>query len=42
MVEDRVRLRGTMTDLENEWATWMPTDADSQGRTDASCVLSTA
>ena len=39
MVEDRVRLRGMMTDLENEWATWMPTDADSPGRIDASCVL---
>lgn len=39
MVEDRVRLRGMMTDLENEWATWMPTDSDSPGRIDASCVL---
>lgn len=39
MIEDRVRLRGMMTDLENEWATWMPTDADSPGRIDASCVL---
>jgi hypothetical protein len=39
MVEDRVRLRGMMTDLENEWSTWMPTDADSPGRIDASCVL---
>lgn len=39
MVEDRVRLRGMMTDLENEWATWMPTDTDSPGRIDASCVL---
>ncbi|MEU8709167.1 hypothetical protein [Streptomyces sp. NPDC048565] len=39
MVEDRVRLRGMMTDLENEWATWQPTDSDSPGRIDASCVL---
>lgn len=39
MVQDRVRLRGAFTDLENEWATWQPTDADSPGRIDASCVL---
>ncbi|MGW1785080.1 hypothetical protein ACWCQQ_39205 [Streptomyces sp. NPDC002143] len=39
MVEYRVRLRGTFVDLENEWATWQPTDPDSQGRIDASCVL---
>ncbi|MFF8544973.1 hypothetical protein ACF060_32355 [Streptomyces werraensis] len=29
MVEDRVRLRGAFVDLENEWATWQPTDSDS-------------
>ncbi|MFF0134222.1 terminase large subunit domain-containing protein [Streptomyces mirabilis] len=39
MVEDRVRLRGAFVDLENEWATWQPTDADSPGRIDASCIL---
>ncbi|MFD7480598.1 hypothetical protein ACFV8Z_53330 [Streptomyces sp. NPDC059837] len=39
MVEDRVRLRGAFVDLENEWATWQPTDTDSPGRIDASCVL---
>ncbi|WP_051710152.1 hypothetical protein [Streptomyces sp. NRRL S-350] len=39
MVQDRVRLRGVFTDLEKEWATWMPTDPDSPGRIDASCVL---
>ncbi|MDX2648525.1 terminase family protein [Streptomyces sp. PA03-1a] len=39
MVEDRVRLRGAFVDLENEWATWQPTDSDSPGRIDASCVL---
>ncbi|MET9321981.1 terminase family protein [Streptomyces sp. NPDC003038] len=39
MVEDRIRLRGAFVDLENEWATWMPTDADSPGRIDASCIL---
>lgn len=27
------------TDLEREWATWQPTDPDSPGRIDASCVL---
>jgi phage terminase large subunit-like protein len=39
MVEDRVRLRGAFVDLENEWATWQPTDSDSPGRIDASCIL---
>jgi hypothetical protein len=39
MVEDRIRLRGAFVDLENEWATWQPTDSDSPGRIDASCVL---
>ncbi|MEU9228948.1 hypothetical protein AB0D40_31850 [Streptomyces massasporeus] len=37
MVEDWVRLRGAC--VENEWATWQPTDADNPGRIDASCVL---
>ncbi|MFJ6561919.1 hypothetical protein ACIQMV_19075 [Streptomyces sp. NPDC091412] len=39
MVQDRVRLRGAFTDLENEWATWQPTDPNSPGRIDASCIL---
>ncbi|MFJ7586973.1 hypothetical protein ACIQZO_06175 [Streptomyces sp. NPDC097617] len=39
MVQDRVRLRGVFTDLEREWATWMPSDPDSPGRIDASCIL---
>ncbi|MFJ9900498.1 hypothetical protein ACIQPR_44925 [Streptomyces sp. NPDC091280] len=39
MVEYRVQLRGRFVGLENEWATWQPTDPDSQGRIDAACVL---
>ncbi|MFI9026316.1 hypothetical protein [Streptomyces sp. NPDC053560] len=39
MVQDKVRLRGVFTDLEREWATWMPTDPESPGRIDASTVL---
>uniref|UniRef100_A0AAU3HQ07 Uncharacterized protein n=2 Tax=Streptomyces sp. NBC_01393 TaxID=2903851 RepID=A0AAU3HQ07_9ACTN len=39
MVQDRMRLRGLFPDLEREWATWMPTDPDSPGRIDASCIL---
>jgi phage terminase large subunit-like protein len=39
MVEDHIRLRGAFVDLENEWATWQPTNQDSPGRIDASCVL---
>ncbi|WP_433856672.1 terminase large subunit domain-containing protein [Streptomyces kronopolitis] len=39
MVQDKVRLRGVFTDLEREWATWMPTDPDSPGRIDASTIL---
>ncbi|MFE0763705.1 hypothetical protein [Streptomyces smyrnaeus] len=39
MVQDKVRLRGVFTDLEREWATWMPTDPDSPGRIDGSTVL---
>lgn len=34
-----MRLPGAFVDLENEWATWQPTDAHSPGRIDASCVL---
>ncbi|MFI6912779.1 hypothetical protein [Streptosporangium sp. NPDC050284] len=39
MILDKVRLRGVHTDLEREWATWMPTDPDSPGRIDASVYL---
>ncbi|MFI6290059.1 terminase large subunit domain-containing protein [Nonomuraea sp. NPDC050790] len=39
MIQDRVRLRGTFTDMEREWATWMPTDPMSPGRIDASVIL---
>ncbi|MEU2487056.1 terminase family protein [Streptomyces sp. NPDC012617] len=39
MVQDKVRLRGVFTDLEREWATWQPSDPDSPGRIDASCIL---
>ncbi|MER5890316.1 hypothetical protein ABT160_41360 [Streptomyces sp. NPDC001941] len=39
MIQDRIRLRGAFVDLENEWATWQPTDPDSPGRIDASCIL---
>ncbi|MEV8350807.1 hypothetical protein [Streptomyces niveus] len=39
MVQDRVRLLGVFTNLEREWATWMPSDPDSPGRIDAWCIL---
>ncbi|MEU6988540.1 hypothetical protein ABZ946_34865 [Streptomyces sp. NPDC046324] len=39
MVQDKVRLRGLIPDLEREWATWQPSDLDSPGRIDASCIL---
>ncbi|MFH8663077.1 hypothetical protein [Streptomyces afghaniensis] len=39
MGEDQVQLCGAFVDLENEWATWQPTDSDSPGRIDASCIL---
>ncbi|MFJ4716784.1 hypothetical protein [Streptomyces sp. NPDC088785] len=39
MVQDKVRFRSLFTDLEREWATWQPTDPDSPGRIDSSCVL---
>jgi hypothetical protein len=38
MVQDKVRTRGVFTDLEREWTTWQPTDPDSPGRIDSSCV----
>ncbi|WP_019061711.1 terminase large subunit domain-containing protein [Streptomyces prunicolor] len=39
MVQDKVRFRGLFPDMEREWSTWQPTDPDSPGRIDASCVL---
>lgn len=39
MVQDRVRTRGVLVDWEREWTTWQPTDPDSPGRIDSSCVL---
>lgn len=42
ILEDRVRLGSLMPELEEEWATWQPTDSDSPGRIDASCYLAYA
>lgn len=39
LIEDRVRLGGILPELEEEWASWQPTDPDSPGRIDASCYL---
>ncbi|MGW1761030.1 hypothetical protein [Streptomyces mirabilis] len=39
MVQDKARFREVFTELEREWATWQPTDPDSPGRIDASCIL---
>ncbi|MGW5063167.1 hypothetical protein ACWEQ2_38795 [Streptomyces sp. NPDC004096] len=39
MVPDEVRFRGVLIDVERKWATWQPTDPDSPGRIDASCIL---
>lgn len=39
LVEDRVRLGAALPELEEEWASWQPTDPDSPGRIDASCYL---
>lgn len=39
MVMDKVRLLHPLMDLEQEWATWMPTDPLSPGRIDASVYL---
>lgn len=37
--EDRIRLGAYLPDVESEWATWRPSEADSPGRLDASCYL---
>ncbi|MFF0597363.1 hypothetical protein [Streptomyces antibioticus] len=34
-----MRFRGLFPDWKREWATWQPTNPDSPGRIDASCVL---
>lgn len=39
MKMDKVRLGAPMLELEQEWATWMPTDPKSPGRIDASVYL---
>lgn len=39
MHEDVVRLGALMPELEEEWATWQPTDSESPGRIDASTYL---
>lgn len=39
IAEDRMRLGAYLPDLEQEWATWRPTETDSPGRIDASCYL---
>jgi hypothetical protein len=38
-LNDRIRLTRPLPDLEQEWATWQPTDSDSPGRIDASVHL---
>jgi hypothetical protein len=38
-INDRVRTAAYMPQLEQEWATWQPTDKDSPGRIDASVHL---
>lgn len=39
---DRIRTTRHLPDLEQEWATWQPTDPDSPGRIDASVHLAWA
>jgi hypothetical protein len=39
MVQDKIRFWCVFTDMEREWATWQPTDPDSPGCIDASCIL---
>lgn len=36
---DRIRFGAHLPEVENEWATWQPTDTDSPGRIDASVYL---
>lgn len=38
-INDRIRTAAYMPELEQEWATWQPTDKDSPGRIDASVHL---
>lgn len=38
-INDRIRTAEYLPDLEQEWATWQPTDKDSPGRIDASVHL---
>jgi hypothetical protein len=39
MKQDKARIGAPMHELEQEWATWMPTDSMSPGRIDASVYL---
>lgn len=39
IILDNVRFVGAMPELEEEWATWLPTSSDSPGRIDASAYL---
>lgn len=39
MIQDKIRTKGILIDLEREWAVWQPTDPDSPGRIDASVIL---
>lgn len=37
--DDRLRTGSYLPEMEQEWCTWQPTNKDSPGRIDASCVL---
>lgn len=39
IILDSVRFANVMPELEEEWATWLPTSSDSPGRIDASAYL---
>lgn len=39
IILDNVRFANVMPELEEEWATWLPTSSDSPGRIDASAYL---
>lgn len=42
LIEDRTRLVGFLTAVEDEWTSWQPTDSESPGRIDASVYLTLA
>ena len=37
--DDRLRTGDYLPEMEQEWCTWQPTDKNSPGRIDASCIL---